>query len=58
METKLKFDPSKMVEELILSKISKFDSGLNIKVSSTFERKILNFKTLRCTIEEIKAFHL
>ena len=36
METKLKFDPSKMVEELILSKISKFDSGLNIKVSSTF----------------------
>ena len=58
METKLKFDPSKMVEELILSKISKFDSGLNIKVSSTFERKILNFKNLRCTIEEIKTFHL
>ena len=41
-----------------LSKLSQFDSGLNIKVSSTFKKTVFHFKHLHCTIEEIKAFHL
>ena len=44
MENELQLDTPKMVEELILSKISKFDSGLNIKVSLKFKKNVSHFK--------------